>query len=294
MARICIASIRYYYPTISIELVKDRGNGNFSTRDIQKHFNVRCSDLGIKKMGWSAAKFHYLLQAPKGKKVLMLDADIVFIGPFLEKLLPLFIENDYVVDIQKESDPYSKQVSKDYFETKKIESYDASYKFPGYFFNAGNIFVTTGVIERERLEDFFDPHHYPFWKNSRLFPMVDQSVYNYLLPVLAGQKKITLATGSFMLWSKSERVKSVSIEQIKKKELQCGLVHWAGDAKIPILKNMTRGDILKFFESEYFKKIKYSRWKIGRGKIIPFAISQLRKIRSILFPGRRLARSFIK
>ena len=106
-AKICIASIRYYYPEIAIELVKDAGNGNFDTKDMENVFNVKLIDLGIKKLGWSGAKFHYLYQMPKGKKVLLLDADIVFTGPFLERMKELYMNNDYVVSAEFNQNPYS-------------------------------------------------------------------------------------------------------------------------------------------------------------------------------------------
>ncbi|WP_394771887.1 hypothetical protein [Mucilaginibacter sp.] len=51
LARICIASIRYYYPDIDIELVKDSGNGTFNTYELEKYFGVKVVDLGIKKLG---------------------------------------------------------------------------------------------------------------------------------------------------------------------------------------------------------------------------------------------------
>ena len=101
LAKICIASIRYYYPDINIELVKDSENGSFNTSDLEKYFNVQSVDLGIPKMGWGGAKFHYLYQKPASKKILILDADIVFIGPFLERMLPIVGCNDYVVSIEQ-------------------------------------------------------------------------------------------------------------------------------------------------------------------------------------------------
>lgn len=283
MARICIASIRYYYSEIPVEIVKDTGNGKFNTKELERYFNVTNIDIGIEKLGWSGAKFHYLYQMPEGKKVLLLDADIVFIGPFLKRLLPLIEQNDYVVSIDKETNPYAEWVKKDYFDTKKIEAYFPLYKYPGYFFNAGQIFVTTGSIDKNILNNYFNPHNYPYWKNKELFPAVDQSVYNYLLPTLSAQNKLKLATAEFMLWSKSKAVKNISLNKIKNKETDAGLIHWAGDAKNPLLKYMTRGDILKFFEKEYFKRIKYSKIKIAGEKAIPLILSKFRIMKRAFF-----------
>ncbi|MEO6674184.1 MAG: hypothetical protein ABIN93_12195, partial [Ginsengibacter sp.] len=181
-ARICIASIRYYYPSINIELIKDPGNGQFNSRELEKCFDVKVRDLGIKRLGWSGAKFHYLYQPEKGKKVLILDADIVFIGPFLKRLLPSIESNDYVVSMEKEENPKADWVRKIYFDIEAIQTAYPSYIYPGYFFNAGQIFLTLGSIKEKKLNEFFNVKEYPFWKNKELFPLVDQSVYNYLLP----------------------------------------------------------------------------------------------------------------
>ena len=256
LARICIASIRYYYPDVAIELVKDPGRGNFDTTELEKYFKVMQIDLGVKQLGWSAAKFLYLYKFPKGKKLLMLDADIVFIGPFIEKLLPLFERNDYLVSIEREINPYADWVKAIYFDTKKIEQTYPDYTFPGYFFNAGQMFVTTGAIESNILNDYFDPHNYPYWKHQELFPLVDQSVYNYLLPTLSKQSKIKLGTADFMLWSKSSNVANLNLDQIINKQLtEDGLIHWAGDVRTPALRKMTRPDILLFFENYYYQQL---------------------------------------
>ena len=255
LARICIASIRYYYPEIPIELVKDYGKGSFSSNNLEKYFNVKNINLGVKKMGWSAAKFLYLYKMPKGKKVLLLDADIAFVGPFLERIIREIETDDYVVSIDKESNPYSDFVTNTYFVTKNIESAYPDYKFPGYLFNAGAVFVTVGAIPKEILDEFFDETKYPFWKNFYLFSLVDQSVYNYLLPTLASKNQLKLGTQNFMLWSNSEIAKALNLDNIKSGTLKTGLIHWAGEPKSPSLTGMSRKDILMFFQDYYYKRI---------------------------------------
>lgn len=256
MAKICVASIRYYYPDIALEIIKDVGNGDFDTIEIEKCFSVKNIDFGISNMGWSGAKFHYLYNVSKGKKVLLLDADIVFIGPFLERLLSSMGENDYLVSIEEEPNPYADWVRFVYFDVKKIESHFPDYKFPGFFFNAGQIFTTTGAIHENILNQFFDPDNYPYWKNKDLFPLVDQSVYNYLLPVLEAEKKIKLGKEKFMIWAKSEQALNMQLEALSEKTLEIGLIHWAGCLRFNYVSKMVRGDILVFFENLYYEKLR--------------------------------------
>ncbi len=52
--RICVTSIRHFYPEIEIVLLKDELNGQFSTEEIEKFWNVKLFDLGKKEFGWAA------------------------------------------------------------------------------------------------------------------------------------------------------------------------------------------------------------------------------------------------
>lgn len=278
LAKICIASIRYYYPEINIELVKDIGNGRFSTGSLEKYFNVQVTDLGLPKLGWSGAKFHYLYQNVKGKKVLMLDADIVFTGPFLERLLPVVYSNDYVVNIGADDDPNADWIKDVYFDIKAIKTAYPAYIYPGFFFNAGQIFLTVGSIGEDVLNKFFNRDVYPFWLNQQLFPLVDQSVYNYLLPALHAENKIKLGTEKFMLWGNCKEVLELSINDVKEKKLHTGLIHWAGCLRTPYVAKMVRGDILVFFERLYYFKVPNGKIKQHWKNAIAFTYYSGKKI----------------
>ena len=269
LAKICIASIRYFYPEIPIELVKDFGNGYFSSKKLEQVYKVKNIDLGIKKIGWGAAKFHYLFHMPLGKKVFLLDADIIFLGPFLNRMERLSKENDYVVSAEKHVDPYSEYSKITYFDTREVERKFSDYKFPGYFFNTGQVFVTVGSIEKDEIAKYFDQSTFPYWKDQSLFPLVDQSVYNYLLPTLSSQGKLKLATDNFVIWSRSNIANDINLESITSKSCDVGVLHWAGDIRTPFLKQMNRSDILEFFEDNYYRSIPFGRAKQFITKIIP-------------------------
>jgi hypothetical protein len=289
LARICIASIRYYYPSINIELIKDPGNGKVNSREVEKYFNVKIVDLKIKKMGWSGAKFHYLYQMPEGKKVLILDPDIVFIGPFLERLLPAIALCEYVVSADENGVPDKHWARITYFDIEAIQKAYPGYEYPGYFFNAGQIFLTTGAIARKDLDEFFNPLEYPFWKKQELFPLVDQSVYNYLLPALEADRKIRVGKEKFMIWGKSKELNSISLADIANKTVQSGLVHWAGCQRFKTVTKMSRGDILNFFEVYYYSKVRMGTTIHKLRKIIPSLDFYIRQLYYNLKPSRWLA-----
>ena len=288
LAKICIASIRYYYPDIAIELVKDPGNGNFNSHKLEKYFKVKVVDFGLPKLGWSGAKFHYLYQGPIGKKILILDADIVFIGPFLERLLPQVSKNDYVISIEENDISNKEWVRNTYFDLDAIQTAYPSYQYPGFFFNAGQVFLTLGAIDKQVIKEFFNPVEYPFWQKSRLFPLVDQSVYNYLLPTLAKEQQIKLGKEKFMVWAGSEQFLDMDFKNVMDKKNEQGLVHWAGCLRFAFVSQMIRGDILSFFENYYLSQIKDVKIPYMIYKIVPAFKYYLKQFYYKLKPKRWL------
>lgn len=57
LARICVASIRYWYPDIPILLLKDLFHGDFSTREIEAHWDVGTFPTTRDQHGWGFGKF---------------------------------------------------------------------------------------------------------------------------------------------------------------------------------------------------------------------------------------------
>jgi hypothetical protein len=260
LTKICISSIRYFYPDIEILLVKDELNGKFSTKELEKRFQVNIFDCGKRKFGWAAAKTFFLLQANVGKKYLLLDSDIVFIEPFLERLLPKVNFNDIVVSADFYENVYTKHVRETYFDVTEVETFDPTYAYPGFFFNTGQIFITGGAISVEQLFPFFDRSAFPYWKRLDTFPLVDQSLYNYLFPTLTKRNELTLETDKFMIWSESEEAKNITLDKVIARCEHGGLIHWAGARRTPYLKKMSNSSVLEFFEQEYYKNIFLGSW----------------------------------
>lgn len=251
--RICVASIRYYYPDVEIFLLKDELNGKFATKEIEKKFGVKVYDCGKKIFGWAASKTFFLLQAEKGKRFLIMDSDIVFIEPFLERILSEMDNANFIVSGDLYSDVYSQHVKETYFDTEKLLEFDPEYKYPGFLFNTGQIFVTGGLVTNEDLSEFFNSEAYPFWKRRDLFPLVDQSVYNYVFPRLHNAERIKLHSQKFMIWSESKEAKMLELNNVISKTATGGVIHWAGAKRTPFIQKMTRNDIIEFFQNEYYK-----------------------------------------
>jgi hypothetical protein len=263
LAKICVASIRYFYPDVAIYLLKDEGEGNFSTKELETCFGVRLIDYGIKKFGWAAGKIFFCTDKRfAGERFLILDTDIVMIGKLLD--VPWTATDwDVIVDAEKLSNPYEEWFSSIYFETSTIERMYPDFYFPGYVFNTGQLFYKVGCVERETYADFFDFKQYPFWKKLDIFPLVDQSLFNYLLPTLHHQQKLTLVPQHFMYWSEGNEVKQqLKLEDIKNETAPPFVIHWAGAFRSPLVNKMSRSDILLFFEQYYFSRVPFGKLKL--------------------------------
>lgn len=254
--RICVASIRYYYPEIAIYLLKDELNGAFSTTEIELNWNVKVFDLHQKKFGWAASKTFFLLQAPVGEQFLILDSDIVFAGPFLERIIENNTSNDIVVSADYCNNPYANWISNIYFDVKAIQNYDSNYHYPGFFFNTGQLFIKGGTVKESDLNGLFDSQNFPYWTNQALFPLVDQSVYNYVFPLLSQSGKLKLGEDQFMIWSDDIRASVITVESLKNRSNLDGLIHWAGSFRNPVITKMKNSQLLFFFEQFYYSRIK--------------------------------------
>ena len=277
LTRICVSSIRYYYPEVDIYILKDYLNGEFSSLELEKSWNVKMLDLGIRKYGWSAAKMHFLFsQCFPNEKIFVLDSDIVFVGKLLESLYSSAINFDFTVNADFHDNPHDDWVSVHYYDIDYLNSIDPNFKFPGYFFNGGQLIVTTGKIKQNEVIEHFDLSLFPYWKNSKYLPFVDQSLLNYIIPKKEQAGEITVNKQQFMIWSEGSESRNLDLESVKDGEKYMLLVHWAGATRVPLLKKMTRSDILVLFENYYYSKVKFGILKQHLRKVIPFMDFYLR------------------
>ncbi|OWP61352.1 hypothetical protein CDA63_19885 [Hymenobacter amundsenii] len=270
LARICIASIRYYYPSANLYIVKDYLRGEFSSEEMETYFNVKVLDLGIKKFGWSAAKLHFLLSDLfPNEQVTLLDADIIFIGRVLDNLYKKFPNIDFIVDQYHVSNPRSEHIKSFYYDYDEIKKVEPDFIYPGYVFNGGQTIVKTGKLTESDIENYFDRNNFPFYTNMKLMPLVDQSILNVVLHRKVQNNEITIAAQQYMLWSDQESISEIEIDDIKQGVKYPFLIHYAGSYKNEDISRMKRGDILSFFENYYYSKIPKGMQKKVARAVIP-------------------------
>lgn len=253
--KICISSIRYYYPEVDIYFVKDHLNGNYFTRIFRRRFNVKLLNLGKKYYGWGASKIHFIIsrKLPE-QRYLVLDSDLIFIGKCLEQLI--HTDADFVVVPERLVPPFSESSSDIYINQEKIKKYFPGYKYPGYFFNTGQLVVSPGLISKEICKPFFDAKNYPYYKDWKTFKTVDQSILNAVIPVLEMENKISVETKDFMKWSVSyfEKEENDNVAEIKGGGKYI-LIHYCGDIRTHRLSKMKGEKLLKFYQQHYRRRL---------------------------------------
>jgi len=249
--RICVASIRYWYPEIPIYLIKDKIGGDFSTEEIERTWNVRVHPTEVDKFGWGFAHLEPLLK-PGGERALVIDVDIVFTGPVLD-LLSEYGE-DMIVQREDQPPEPSEKFTGLYFSLDKIMEYDPDFRFPRFSFNAGQFVVTTGVFSREDFDGLIN------WDSPRsvtrpdIFTKGDQGVFNYVVMKKFSAGQLSVARIPFMVWNPDEMGR-FDLARMSEDSPYRELIHWAG-LRREHMSDMVRADILFHFESFYYSRIR--------------------------------------
>lgn len=251
LLKICVASIRFWYPNIPIFLIKDISKGYFNTTEIEKNFNVDILTTQRKKLGWGFPKFEAIF-LKNNDRIMTIDSDIVFIGKVIEPLNDF--SEDFILHGYKKNNPNEKWVKENYYDFDKIKKIDKHFIFPGFLFNSGQIVTTCGKISYEDFDKFVTWSEPPILKYPEIFSCGDQGLLNYVLAKKYQNKEISIGLSKFMFWRGDKECDDFDLEKIKDGTGYPYIIHWAGEKPI-LIKNMERSDILKFYENFYYSKI---------------------------------------
>ena len=257
--RICVASIRYWYPEVPIHLIKDYFNGDFSTEEMERVWNIKIFETPNRCFGWGMSKLEPVF-SEQGKRFLILDSDTVFTGRVLDWLEEQ--TEDFVVSLETQSPQRLKEI---YFDLAKLNEFDPEFHFPGTTFNTGQYVATGGVLRR----DDFDAVNWtttpPSLKYPEIFKNGDQGVLNYVLLKKAGAGQVSVGGIPFMKYG-LEDIGDFDLSKIAANSPYPFVIHWAG-LKRPRIKAMIRSDILLFFEDYYYSKIRFGK-TINRYRVV--------------------------
>jgi hypothetical protein len=248
LARVCVASIRYWYPDIPIFLIKDiRGAGDFDTSTLERRFHVAILEAGARTMGWGFGKLQPLLRPP-GEAFMIMDADTVMSGPLLDRLA--YIEADVIVD--DEVQPREKLLTL-YYDTEKLGILDPGFTYPGYSFNTGQYAAVSGILKESDLEPFLDWGPPPGVLRPDIFKNGEQGLLNYIMQKKQAEGSIRLSRTPVMIWPEDDAANHVDLHAIRERRpVEDRVIHWAGMKGVPE-QALPRTDIIHFFRDEYFR-----------------------------------------
>jgi hypothetical protein len=253
LTRICVASIRTWYPEIPIWLLKDQTYGPFSTHEIERMWDVQVHPASRRNLGWGFGKLEVLIQMPS-RRLLVLDSDIVFAGKVLERLEQF--EEDLVVHREEYS---SADVETHFFVLEKLRRLDPAFESPGYAFNTGQMVVTTGRLTKEDFDGLVDWEQRTV-RHPDIFKLAEQGLLNYVAQRKAGGGGLTIRREPFMVWpGLNEATAHIRVEALCGGKGYQELIHWAGLRWGKSLRQMPRADILTHFEKAYYERVPFGR-----------------------------------
>ena len=248
-AKRCIASVRYWYPHINIKLIKDYGAGNFNTAKVQKAWDVELLDIPRKTFGWGYGKLEPLFHG-NNEKFLVLDADTVITGPVLDAIQN--IQADFIVD--EEIQP-TQRFNEIYYNLDRIAELAPSFQYPGYSFNSGQWFGTSGRLSRADFEKSLEWSEPPKPKYPDIVFKGDQAHLNFTLHYKEQENQVKIARQKLMIWPEGNSADFIGLEAIRSKSARFPfIIHWAG-MKFRNWNDLPRTDILQFYADIYYKKM---------------------------------------
>ena len=247
-AKICISSIRYWYPEIPICILKDMTAGYFETKIVLKDWNLEEIELGEKSWGWGFSKLLPMFNK-KRESYLVLDADTVLLGPLLDKIQN--IDADFIVDDEVQPKERFNEI---YYNLDLIGTIDVNFKYPGYSFNSGQVFGSSGIFTKHDFEETLTWSNPPKSKFPEIIPNGDQSQLNFQIHKWEALKKIKVARLKLMVYPENPLNFKIDLQKIINKEPDYPfIIHWAG-MKYKRITDLNYSEVLNFYKDQFFSK----------------------------------------
>jgi hypothetical protein len=249
LTRICVASVRFWYPDIPIWLLKDRQYGDFDTSEMERHWNVQVLPGRKKTLGWGFGKLELMTESP-ARRLMLLDSDTAFVGRVIDRLEPF--DDDLVVDRE---DFTPEAIAVQFFPVEKLYELDPEFAFPGYGFNTGQLVATTGRLSRSDFDGLLDWESRSV-KHRDIFQKGEQGLFNYVVLRKAQRNQLSIHREPFMVWpGEAARAAHIRVEDLIANSPYPQVIHWAGLGWGKSVEQMPRADILMHFEALYYSRI---------------------------------------
>lgn len=251
--RTCVASVRYFYPEVSIRLLVSGKLERGLSDELTRYWRVSTADLPNRgDYGWGFVKLEPLFGTP-GEKFLVLDSDTVLTGPVLD----VWYEPRaaFLVDDEQQSEEDTKRL---YYDWEKVLAVDRCARPPRFVFNSGQWFGTAGVLTRSDFEPWVEWTMPRKLRHPEYFMPGDQGVLNYVFNRNA-LEGLPVEKRKIMCWP-GHSMEGLDVDSVLNKAAPARIVHWAGLKKAR-QRDMAGADLLSFFENFY-----YERLPVGSGR----------------------------
>ncbi|HEY1750132.1 MAG TPA: hypothetical protein VGG29_02655 [Caulobacteraceae bacterium] len=245
LTRICLASIRYFYPEAPIQILAGDILQPGLAEELRTHWNVEVADLPPGDYGWGLVKLEPLF-GPPGQRFLVMDVDTAFTG----KVLDVRARSDapFFVDDEALSDADFKRL---YYDWDKLAEIDPDVQSARIAFNVGQWFGTAGLVRREEFDRWVE------WTLPRrlrypdVFMGGDQGIMNYVVLKKEAFDGLRIDRHTLMRWP-GDGMQGLDVASVAAGTAPPLVIHWAG-MKAIFLHDMVGGDLLQFFEDWYYQ-----------------------------------------
>jgi hypothetical protein len=247
LTRICVASIRYFYPDVPIRLLAGDILQRGLAEELKRYWDVDLVDLPEGDYGWGLVKMEPLF-GPPGQKFLVMDVDTVMTG----RVLDVRAESDapFFVDDEQLSDADFKRL---YYDWDKLREIDPKVQSARTAFNVGQWFGTAGLVRRDEFDRWVDWTLPRRLRYPEHFMGGDQGVVNYVILQKEAFEGLRIERRTIMRWP-GNSMEDLNVESVSKGTAPPLVIHWAG-MKNTFLRNMVGGDLLMFFEKFYYRRL---------------------------------------
>jgi hypothetical protein len=282
--RICVASIRYFYPDIPIRLLAGGPLQRRLVDELERYWRVTLADLPPRDYGWGFIKLEPLFQQGR-QRFLVLDSDTVLAGPVLDWAEQR--DEDFIIDDEQDELQTTQRTKEIYYDYERAQAEGAFVERPSFLFNTGQWFGSSGILSREDFKGIVE------WVPPRvckpsIFKMGEQGAFNYIINEQWRAGKIRVARVPLMRWP-GHGMQGLNINVVTRRTAAPIVVHWAG-TKENRLQDMVGADLLLFFEQMYYARLplgatrrlssnfqRYARPKLGLLKsITKLAVARFR------------------
>ena len=247
LTRICIASIRHFYPDVPIKILAGDIIQPGLAEEVSKYWDVGLVDMPVGDYGWGMVKLEPLF-GPPGQRFMVCDVDTVFTGLVLD--VRAKSDAPFFVDDEQLSDTDSRRL---YYDWDKLKAIDPKVVSAIPAFNVGQWFGTAGLVKREEFDRWVEwtlPRRLTY---QQYFMGGDQGVMNYVLLQKEAYEGLRIERHTLMRWpGYPNALDGLDVASVASKTAPPLIIHWAG-VKCLFLRNMVGYELLQYFENSLFQ-----------------------------------------